>query len=91
MDDYGTELTAIASDLQEVAATCSVRGDGTARFVFAECGKRAIEVSRRAGGGCILDRGPRRAAVECREARSQVVGTPQRRSSWVVRRRRAHE
>jgi hypothetical protein len=46
MDDYGQELAAIADGLQTCAMTCSVRGSGAARFVFAACGPRSVELSR---------------------------------------------
>jgi hypothetical protein len=45
-DDYGRELAAVIDELQGGAGACSVRGDGNARFVFAERGGRATELSR---------------------------------------------
>ena len=45
-DLYGSELQAMADVLLRAEFTVSVRGDGLARFVFAEHGTRAAELSR---------------------------------------------
>jgi hypothetical protein len=50
VDDYGRELATIAHQLQVAAMTCSIRGEGAARFVFVERGARAAELSRGGGG-----------------------------------------
>jgi GxxExxY protein len=50
MDSYGRELAAIADQLRGSDRLCSVRGDGPARFVFAERGNRAAELSRSGDG-----------------------------------------
>lgn len=46
MDDYGRELAAVADHLRGHAVSCSIRGDGSGRFVFAERGSSATELSR---------------------------------------------
>ncbi len=49
IDDYNNELNEVASRLATTAMT-TVRGDGAARFVYAERAGRAIELSRAAEG-----------------------------------------
>ena len=44
MDVYGNHLRNIADILQRAGFTPSVRGEGTARFVYAEHADRAVEV-----------------------------------------------
>ena len=44
MDVYGNHLRNIADILQRAGFTPSVRGEGTARFVYAEHTHRAVEV-----------------------------------------------
>ena len=43
---YGRELFELALRIKRSGATASVRGDGAGRFIFAEYGARAIEISR---------------------------------------------
>jgi hypothetical protein len=45
-DDHGRELSDALAQLQRDAITAAVRGDGPARFVFAERGHRATEFYR---------------------------------------------
>ncbi len=44
MDVYGNHLGCISDILQRAGFAPSVRGDGTARFVYAEQSDRAVEV-----------------------------------------------
>lgn len=44
MDVYGNHLRSIAETLQRAGFAPSVRGEGTARFVFAESHGRAVEL-----------------------------------------------
>lgn len=44
MDVYGNHLQSIAETLQRAGFAPSVRGEGTARFVFAESHGRAVEL-----------------------------------------------
>ena len=44
-DTYGDQLRSIAGVLERAGFSPSVRGDGRARFVYAEHGGRAVELS----------------------------------------------
>jgi hypothetical protein len=46
MDSYGRELVEVSARLPQGDVSSSLRGDGPARFVFAECGPRSVELSR---------------------------------------------
>jgi hypothetical protein len=49
-DNYGRKLNRLVLELQLTAETANVRGGGNARFVFAKCGSRAVELSRDGSG-----------------------------------------
>jgi len=50
MNDYGRELAELVAILDGAGAVASVRGDGSARFVYAVRDPRAVEISCDADG-----------------------------------------
>jgi hypothetical protein len=50
MDSYGRELGEVAARLRGGGVASTIRGDAEARFVFAERGSRAVEISRNGPG-----------------------------------------
>ncbi len=68
-DDYQKHLQAVADALTAAGCQVSIRGDGAARFVFAERDSRAVEVYQADDEVCIelFPAGEEYSSTEARE------------------------
>ena len=78
-EDYHKRLQQVADSLTSAGCQVSIRGDGGARFVFAEHHGRAVEVYR----------GEHDVYVECFPAGEEYSSTETREPSYEAATRRA--
>ena len=85
MDTYGDQLSRIVSILQQSGFSSSVRGDGAARFVYAEHTDRAVELSRD-GVGFFVELFQQPAEISVRDYQQDTIEhATQQAVDWLSR------